>query len=213
VSRRDPDSARRELIAFGRAAVEARLVESTSGNVSLRLGATRMLVSGAGSELGGLTPEAIAVVGLEDGRRLEGAEPSLERELHRRVFLARPSAGAVLHCQSRAATLLACRETAPADLNFIPEIPAYVRAHAWVPYRPPGSEALAEAVARAFDDPDVTVVQLRSHGQVVAGSTPAAVLRRARFFELACWMAVREPRLRTLPAEQVAALREYARDD
>lgn len=202
----------RDLIDFGTAVAEGGLVESSSGNVSIRLDEARMLVSASGCELGALTQEDVSVVALKDGNVIEGPEPSLEKELHRRVYTAREAVQAVLHCQSRAATLLACQADPPANLDFIPEVPAYVRAHAHVPYATPGSEELADSVARAFGDPEVTVVQMRNHGQVIIGSSWRKAVRRAAFFELACWMASRGSSLRTISPDEAALLRNYARD-
>jgi L-fuculose-phosphate aldolase len=201
-----------ELIDFGKAVTENGLLTSTAGNVSVRLGDDRMVVSARGSELGNLTPDDVTVVALADATVLEGPAPSLEAELHRAVYDARPGAGSILHCQSRHATLLACLEEPPADLNYIPEVPAYVRAHVYVPYATPGSEALAGSVARAFEDPEVTVAQLCNHGQVIVGASWRNTVRRGVFFELACWMATRGLSLNTIPADAVELLRDYARD-
>ena len=66
--------------------------------------------------------------------------------MHREIYLNRPGFGAVLHSQSRAATVLACERNPPENLDFIPEIPAYVRKFAYVEYRPPGSNDLAGMV-------------------------------------------------------------------
>jgi ribulose-5-phosphate 4-epimerase/fuculose-1-phosphate aldolase len=201
-----------ELIDFGAAVAEAGLAESTAGNVSLRLDSGTMLISASGAELGALGHDRVAAVALADGVVVEGPAPSLECDLHRRIYASRASAGAVLHGQSPAATLLACRPEPPASLDFIPEIPAYVRGHAYVPYAPPGTKQLAESVACAFDDDEVTVVQMRNHGQVVIGSSWRKAVRRAVFFEMACWMAAQDSALRTIPPEEVARLRSFARD-
>ena len=64
----------------------------------------------------------------------------------------------------------------------------------------------------AFADPDVTVVQMRNHGQGIIGADPSAVVRRGVFFELACWLASQGRELTTIPDDEAAALREYARD-
>jgi ribulose-5-phosphate 4-epimerase/fuculose-1-phosphate aldolase len=199
------------LIRFGREAAETGLLASTSGNVSLRHD-ERLVISAAGAYLGALTEDDLSVVDLSSGERLSGPPPSLEVEIHRRVCLARPGVGAVLHCQSRAATLLACSEDAPSNIDFIPEIPAYVRAHAYVPYDSPGSGDLATSVGRAFEDPEVTVVQLVNHGQVVIGANRETTVRRAVFFELGCWMATQGRPLRVLPEQEARILRGYARD-
>jgi ribulose-5-phosphate 4-epimerase/fuculose-1-phosphate aldolase len=202
-----------ELIDLGRAVASAGLVMSTSGNVSVRLDRERMAVSGAGSDLAGLTPNDVSIVRIEDGTLFEGPQPSMEAKLHRAIYRVRTAAGAVVHCQSPAATLLACHEDPPVDLDFIPEVPAYVRAHAYVPYAPPGSDALAESVARALEDSDVTVVQLRNHGQVIVASSWRRAVRRGLFFEQACRMALHGSPLRTIPPGEAQALRSYGRDE
>jgi len=187
-----------DLIRFGRAVVDAGLLSSTCGNASVRDG-DRLVIT-------------LAVVELASGRQVSGRKPSMEVEIHRRAYDARPGTEAVLHCQSRAATLLACHRQPPASLDFIPEVPAYVRRHAYVPYHNPGSDELAAAVRAALEDPEVTVVQMTNHGQIIIGAGPGEVVRRATFFELACWMATQGLPLRTIPEEDIRALRDYARD-
>jgi len=201
-----------ELILFGQKASEAGLMDSTCGNASIRHGAEHMAISGSGSALAKLAPEDVCIVSLEDGSRVSGPPPSMESELHRQCYRARPAIGAILHCQSRAATLLACRVDPPQSLDFIPEVSAYVRAHAYVPFALPGSDDLARGVGDALADPDVTVIQMVNHGQVVVGATAGKVVRRATFFELACWMATQDSNLQTIPPDAVRALRDYARD-
>lgn len=201
-----------QLIAFGRATVQAGLLASTCGNASVRIDEQHIAISASGAELGALGPEHVAIVSLAQGERLLGPTPSMETDLHRRAYLLRPRTGAVLHCQSRAATLLACMVDPPRNLDFVPEVPAYVRLHAYAPYAPPGSPALAEAVEQALGDPAVTVVQMVNHGQVVIGGTWQKVVRRATFFELACWMASQGRALRTIPEDDARALRKMTKD-
>lgn len=208
----DEERAFEALAAFGRKAADRGLLASTCGNASVRIGQHYMAISASGAALESLTPAGIAVVDLRDGSTVRGGKASMEAELHRRTYVARPATGAVLHCQSRAATLLSCMEDPPSNLDLIPEIPAYVRAHAYAPYAQPGSSELAESVARALANPEVTVVQMVNHGQVVIGATWQKVVRRAVFFELACDMASSGLRLRRIPAKYAAELREYARD-
>ncbi len=194
------------LLRFGREVAEADLLASTCGNASLRDG-DRLVISASGAYLGELTKEDVAVVDMTSGTHLAGPAPSMEVEIHREVCLRRPEVGAVLHCQSRAATLLACCEDPPRNLDFIPEIPAYVRAHTYVPYHSPGTGSLAASVRRAFEDPQVTVVQMVNHGQVVIGADRQEALRRATFFELGCWMATQGRKLRTIPEKDARILR------
>lgn len=206
-----PDQAL-ELIAFGHAVRDQGLAGSTCGNVSVRLEDGRIAISGSGTSIGSLEPDGIALVGLADAAHFAGPKPSMETELHRRAYQQRPKVGAVLHCQSRSATLAACMADPPHNLDLIPEIPAYVRRHAYVPYHAPGSDALAEAVERALDDPDVTVIQLRNHGQIIVGKTWGHVIRRGVFFELACWLATQGQAVAPIPDAEADALRSFAKD-
>jgi L-fuculose-phosphate aldolase len=201
-----------ELIAFGKAVVDSGLLASTCGNVSLRVDENRMALSASGSSLGALRPEDVVLVSLRDGHAEGEGRPSMENSLHRRVYLARSKVHAIVHCQSRAATLLACTPSPPRNLDFFPEVPAYVRAHAYVPWAMPGSELLAASVAAAFSDPEVTIVQMRNHGQVIVGGTWPKAVRRGVFFEMACWMASQGLGVQPLPADDAVTLRTYARD-
>ncbi len=199
-----------ELVRFGRAAGEANLLVSTCGNASVRADAG-IAISASGSRLAMLQEADISLIDAQ-GALVLGPRPSMESDLHRAAYLVRPSIGAVLHCQSRAATVLACMRNPPASMDYIPEIPAYVRRAAYVPYFAPGTTELAEAVARALADPDVTVVQLRNHGQVIVGATWQKALRRAIFFELAAWMHLQGFELNEIPKAEADALRSADRD-
>jgi ribulose-5-phosphate 4-epimerase/fuculose-1-phosphate aldolase len=201
-----------QLMEFGRLAAAERLLLSTCGNASLRIGDDGLLLSAAGSTLRSLDENSIAELRLSDGDLKSKCPATSEAELHRLVYLARPEIGALLHCQSPAATTLACMKDPPACLDYIPEIPAYVRAHAYIDYAQPGTDALAESVARAFENPEVTVVQMRNHGQVIAGATWQKTVRRAVFFEQACWMALHGRDLTTIPGSASQELRQLSRD-
>ncbi len=206
------DAACDALLELAHRAAESGLLASTCGNASVRVGDARMLITGAGTSLATLARADIAVVALVDGAHLDGPRPSMETGFHRRAYVARPLAGAVLHCQSRAATVLACAAEPPENLDLIPEVPAYVRRHAYADWALPGTDALADAVGRALADPDVTIVQMRNHGQVIVGASGREVIRRGVFFEMACAMAVSGVALCTIPEADARALRDMARD-
>ncbi|MCX7886203.1 MAG: class II aldolase/adducin family protein [Verrucomicrobiae bacterium] len=162
-----------------------RLVQCSSGNLSWRVDADRILISGTRAWLGELRKEQVAVVRLRDGALLSGCSPSVETGFHVGVMKARPDINVVLHFQTPFVTTVACRRDA-ARLNFhvIPEIPYYVGPIAFVPYLRPGSTALASAVIGAMKTHQMAV--LRNHGAVTVGKTFHEAIQRAVFFELAC---------------------------
>jgi ribulose-5-phosphate 4-epimerase/fuculose-1-phosphate aldolase len=210
ISSRDDSRVKSELQAFCRVVATRGLLASTCGNASLRADPDHFVITASGAELGTLGPEAICCLPVAGGAAPgSGPRPSMEAELHRLIFFAHPAVNAVLHCQSRAATVLACMARPPLDLNFVPELPVYVKEHAYVPYFNPGSEDLARAVCAAFEAPDVTVVQMKNHGQVVIGRDYHDVVRRATFFEFACDIALGAQGLDRISPAEVALLKRY----
>jgi ribulose-5-phosphate 4-epimerase/fuculose-1-phosphate aldolase len=202
-------SIRRDLIEAGHRASKTGLVTSSSGNISARGYGDRFYVSPSGACLGNLQESDIAVVQLSDGAHLAGPPPSMETPIHRSAYLVRPEVNAVLHCQSPAATGLACMVDPPTNLNLIPEVPAYCGKHVYVDFALPGSEALAAAVTQALADSEVAVVQLINHGQLIVGASADDVVRAAAFFELAAWIATQPAALRTIAAPLAATLQGY----
>ena len=84
------------------------LNQGTSGNISVRDGAT-MLITPSGVDYDVLTPEMIASMPLnaEDGRYDGPMKPSSEWHFHRDILRARPEVGAIVHTHSMYATTLA----------------------------------------------------------------------------------------------------------
>jgi ribulose-5-phosphate 4-epimerase/fuculose-1-phosphate aldolase len=218
-----------ELVEAAREADRRGLVLSSSGNFSVRLGEDRLAITASRACLGMLRREDLVVLDLQPetaasstpggtaapSRVEPGRRPSAETPMHRLVYAEQPRAGCILHFQSPAATALACGAGPLPDLAFIPEIPVYIRKIGDAPYFPPGSEALARAVAEAFRDGDVRLVQLRNHGQVVIGDTPAQVLERGTFFELAariCLLAEGPRPLRRFSPAEMKTLLSYRKD-
>ena len=166
----------------------AGLTICSSGNLSVRIG-DEVLISGTGSWVPELTPDRVAVVNFADGKVLNGIKPSMESVFHLGVMRERPEVGCVLHFQSPYATALACRATAPLDLNFTAEVPIHVgNPIPFIPYFRPGSPELAQHVIKEMKDHNS--VMLCKHGQVVCGADFQQAFERAMFFEMACRIAV-----------------------
>ncbi len=109
--------------------------------------------------------------------------PTGELPLHLRILENFPQYNTVLHCQSPAATTLACRKTPVDNYNVIIEVPLYIGKVKHLPYIMPGSDELAHAIVVNIQDH--TVIQLQNHGQIIAGKSFADVIQKAVFFELA----------------------------
>jgi ribulose-5-phosphate 4-epimerase/fuculose-1-phosphate aldolase len=193
----------REIDALG-------LVRCSSGNLSLRVDGARMLITASRTWMGRMTRAGVAICRIADGRRIVGGRPSVETPLHAGILRARPDANVALHFQSPFATALACRRRDP-DYHVIPEIPFYLGPVARVPFRMPGSEALAAAVTAAMRTHDLAV--LGNHGQVTVARDLPHAIQNAAFFELACETIVRGgSRVRPIPQRDVRTLTRMGRE-
>ncbi len=180
------------------------LVQCSSGNLSYRVDEEHFLVSATGAWLERMSRDKIALCQMADGAHVSGPKPTVELGLHRGILLNRPEMNVVIHFQSESATALACRS---GEINYavIPEIPYYLGTVATIPYHPPGSEALSDAVSEAIKTSDLVV--LRNHGVVTTAAGFDRALQNALFFELACKVVLQggEP----LEAAEVESLLEW----
>ena len=88
-------------------AADSRLVVSTSGNISVRLGDDLVLISASGTRLGKLRADSIVAVDLGTGNPRSGsstagtpARRSIETPMYLAVYRTRPEVRSVLHFQS-----------------------------------------------------------------------------------------------------------------
>lgn len=196
----------RAFVAACHAAAARGLLRCSSGNLSLRVDGGRMLVTRTRSWLGRLTADDVAVCSIDDGASLNGVTPTVEVRFHAGVLRARPEVDVVLHYQSPYATALACQKRARVDFNVIPEIPFYIGPVGRVPYLPPGSPELADAVVAALATHDLAM--MANHGQVTVARDFDHAVQNAEFFELACQILLVSGRaLKPLPAKAVRQLR------
>ena len=141
-----PADPRQELVAFARLAWERGLCPASDGNLSLRLGEGRVLITPSGSVKGLLRPEDLIEVD-DDGRVLAGAgRPSAELGLHLAVYRAHPEAHAVLHAHPPLATAVTLAGL-PLDLSGLPEALHALGDVPTAPYATPGSPELVATVA------------------------------------------------------------------
>lgn len=99
---------RRDLVRFGKWLYRLGFAPATSGNLSVRLDAERLLVTPTGASKYLLRPSDMVVVDL-DGRHLEGERKATsELGMHLAVYRERPSVNAVIHAHPPVATAFAC---------------------------------------------------------------------------------------------------------
>lgn len=188
----------------------SELVKCSSGNLSQRLGDGTMLISASGSWLSAIETNEIAHISISDDLVLNTVKPSAEYLFHREIMRKRPEVNTVLHFQSLSATTIACMDLIP-DYNIIIEVPIYIGKVGFVPFLPPGSVELAEAIGEQILS--ANLLQLSNHGQVVCGSNYKDVFQKAVFFELTCSILLQSNfKTRPIPGDQIDQLREYLRN-
>ena len=100
-----------------------------------------------------------------------GSEPARRPASHR------PEIDVVMHFQAPHATTLACRESRDVNFFVIPEIPFYIGPIGRVPYLPPGSQELADAVVKVMRDHNLAL--MANHGQVTVARDLNHVIQNA----------------------------------
>lgn len=173
---------REELVAFSRRGYERGLVVGLSGNNSLRLPGTDLILIKASGHCQGDMDTADTVLLTLDGEVLdEGREPSKEWRWHLGVYRTRPDVGGVVHLHPPYAVAFAVANEAPQLVHTAAR--GYVREIESVELLPAGSEDLASAVTEIFRDPDLRVALMREHGTIAVGPDLRSAYYRTEYLE------------------------------
>lgn len=179
--------ARRGIVLVCRRLYERGLIAGQDGNVSVRLGRDRVLVTPAGLSKVDVRAEDLVEVSL-DGRHLRGDRSATsELAVHLAILQARDDVGAVVHAHPPAATGFAVAgETFPQ--NVLPELVYSVGPVAMVPFAMPGTQALAERFTPWMAGYDAWL--MANHGAVTAGPTLLVAHQRMESLEHAARILV-----------------------
>jgi len=144
------------------------LLAGRDGNVSVRLGPDRVLVTPSGLIKALVTAGDMVEVDLAGRKRRGRRNPTSELDLHLRILTHRPDVGAVVHAHPPAATGFAVAgEEIPA--NLLPELIFLVGRVPIVPYGTPGTRELGDRVEPYLAEHDGLL--LANHGAVTMGRT------------------------------------------
>jgi L-fuculose-phosphate aldolase len=157
------------MVKAGRELHDNGLVRGTSGNISVRIpGTETFLIKPSGSRMETLKAEELVLVDFQ-GRKIKGKlNVSLETPMHAAIYRARKDVQAVAHTHAPTATAfgIAKMEILPLQIEMFMLLPNGVPV---VPFEPPGSKALADAVQKEIANCDAVV--LENHGMVTVGIT------------------------------------------
>ena len=175
--------AERELICrVGGLLYDRGYAAANDGNLSVRVGEDRLLITPSGVGKGRMTPDMLLVTDL-DGQVVEGdRHPSSETKMHLMVYRRRPDAGAVVHAHPPVSTAFAvCRrglETPylaelAAGLGTVPCTPSFAML---------STDQVPESIAPYL--PDHNAVLLANHGALAWGADLWEAFDRLEVMEL-----------------------------
>ena len=160
--------ARAEIVEVGRRLWLRGFVASNDGNISVRLGPDRLLMTPASVSKGFMTPDMMVVTDLQ-GRVVDaapGRKPSSEALMHLVAYRERPDIGAVVHAHPPLCTGFAVAGI-PLDRAVLAEVVTTLGAIPIAEYGTPSTTELADTVAplvRAHDG-----LLLANHGALTLG--------------------------------------------
>jgi L-fuculose-phosphate aldolase len=170
----------RDIVLCCRRLWEAGLIAGADGNVSVRVGEDRILVTPRGVLKAELRAGDLVEVTLAGKRRKGLRDATTELDLHLRVYRSRPDCGAVVHAHPPVATAFAVAgEPIPGDV--LPEVILLMGEVPVVPYATTGTPALGDA-AEPFLARHPAIL-LANHGAVTWGANLAAARIRMESLE------------------------------
>jgi len=185
------ESAKHELLVYGRKIAEHMLVVGPGGNTSARAGENAIVVKASGCAFEDCTEDDYIPIDMATGDVIGSSrKPTCEIAMHIGCLLKRPDVNAVIHTHPPVATGVASagQKLPPLYPDLIAlvgdDIPT-------LPYIVPSGHALADAVAEVIADHDA--VMLSNHGILTVGTNVREAYFRNLLIEEACktWLAAR----------------------
>ena len=211
----DEAAARADIVHIGRLMHQHEYVDGNSGNLSVRLGPDRILVTPAGVAKGFLEPQQLLVID-QQGLPLEPARPGLkptsELLMHLEAYRRRPDVNAVIHAHPITSVALSIAGISLAEC-VIPEAIVVLGLVPTLPYATPASEENQRAIREVIVGHDALI--LKNHGALTVGPNLwSAYLKLETLEHTARTIALAKLLGGTpsLPAEQVEKLLQSRRE-
>ncbi len=180
LGRLDEFEAREQIVEVCRRMHERGLIAGGEGNVSVRLGQGRILITPSGINKGFLKPADLALLDETGRAKRRGPRASSEFRLHLAAYEARPDCGAVLHAHPPYAIALTIADL-PLSQDLIPESVVSLGRVPTAAYATPSTPALAEGVGDLLAHHDI--VMMARHGSVCVGPDLATAYDRLESLE------------------------------
>lgn len=182
------DSISNEICHVGERMWRQGFCAGSDGNISARLDDDLIIITPSGVSKGGMRPDTMCVVRVDDGEHIHGPGPSSERAVHLAVYQQRHDVEAVIHSHAPKSTAWACTGLPLPDAVH-PEAELLLGRIPVVPYVTPGTGLLADATAKALT-PNTAAMLLGSHGTVTLGDSLESALARLEMLEAYCRLVI-----------------------
>jgi L-fuculose-phosphate aldolase len=168
--------ARRAVCDFVQRGYRQRLMTSTEGSFSARLGEDEFVITSYGVDRGSVRPEELALV--REGRRETAKRPSRAAPIHRAIYRRYPSVHSIVNATPVNATAF-CVTPVALDARTIPESYIFLRHVAVAPF---GSQGDPEALAGMISSKQ-PVLLLENNGALVVGGSVLDAFDRLEVLE------------------------------
>jgi L-fuculose-phosphate aldolase len=160
------ESLRADIVEVGRRMYARGYTASNDGNISVRLGDDRLLMTPKSVCKGFMTPDMMCVTDLA-GKKIQGdRDPSSEMLMHLEVYRQRPDVKAVVHAHPPTATGFAVAGI-PLDRAVLAEVLTTLGSIPLAEYATPSTAELPEAVRKYIKAHDGML--LANHGALTVG--------------------------------------------
>src|SRR6187402_1048906 len=160
-------SLRADIVEVGRRMYARAYTASNDGNISVRLGGDRLLMTPKNVCKGFMTPDMMCITDL-DGKKLQGdRDPSTEMLMHLEVYRQRPDVKAVVHAHPALATGFAVAGI-PLDRAVLAEVICTLGSIPIAEYATPSTQELPNAVRQYIKAHDGLL--LANHGALTVGT-------------------------------------------
>jgi L-fuculose-phosphate aldolase len=177
---------RAELVWAGNEMVRRGLTVYTAGNISVRTkDNTGFYIKPSSMHYADIQPEDLVQIDWEGTPAKDSHLPSIEHNMHRLIYLARPDAIAIVHTHSPYATTFACSKQRCGIPAALGEVLYYLGGP--VPlaeYAPSGSLQLAQNAVRCLGS-EYSGILLKNHGALAVGKDLRQALDFAEIIEKA----------------------------
>jgi len=158
---------RADIVEVGRRMYARGYTASNDGNISVRLGSDRLVMTPKSVCKGFMTPDMMCITDL-DGKKLQGdRDPSSEMLMHLEVYRQRPDVQAVVHAHPPTATGFAVAGI-PLDRAVLAEVIATLGSIPIAEYATPSTKELPDAVRKYIKAHDGML--LANHGALTVGA-------------------------------------------